>query len=184
MRRLTFVLVAAFVLAAATAAPALAAQPYPVSFHQFDLGDPESTSGGVASSGAVTLATSGLDSGTYGDAYGNGPLPYLSGRWTSRTFTTPAPFSELVASWNADTPEGTWIKVEMRARTDKGALTKWYTMGVWSYSDASFRRTSIGHQGDADGYIAIDTFFAKDHLMTAYQLQVTLFRSTGTTATP
>src|SRR5437667_107386 len=82
-------------------------------------------------------------------------------------------------SWDADTPAGTWIQVEMRATTDKGDLTKWYVMGRWAYGDGDIQRTSVGGQGDADGYIAIDTFFAKDHPMTAYQLRLTLYRAVG-----
>jgi hypothetical protein len=44
-------------------------------------------------------------------------------------------FTELVSSWNADTPSGTWIQVEMRGTTNKGATTKWYVMGRWAYGD-------------------------------------------------
>jgi len=97
-----------------------------------------------------------------------------SGTWSSPWFSTGFGFTELVASWNASTPAGSWIEVNMRATTDKGALTKWYTMGRWAYGDADFQRTSVGGQGDADGFVSIDTFFAKDHPLTAYQLSVTL----------
>src|SRR5439155_3271686 len=183
MLRRSFVGVAALVLLIATATPARAAQTYPVSFHWFDLGRPAASAGVSYSSGGVTLGMSGLSSGTYSDSYGNGPFPFVSGSWTSPSWT-PAPFTELVASWNADTPLGTWIQVEMRATTDRGTLTKWYVMGEWAYDDSYFHRTSIGHQGDADGFIAIDTFFAKDHPMTDYQLRVTLFRSSTSRATP
>ena len=105
------------------------------------------------------------------------PLPkggVTSGTWTSPWFSTGFGFSELVASWNASTPAGSWIEVRMRATTDKGTPTKWYVMGQWTYDDTSFHRTSVGGQGDADGFVSIDTFFAKDHPLTAYQLSVTL----------
>src|SRR5207248_2233962 len=49
--------------------------------------------------------------------------------------------------------------------------------GRWAYGDADIHRTSVGGQGDADGYVAIDTFFAKDHQLTSYQLHVNLFGS-------
>jgi hypothetical protein len=42
----------------------------------------------------------------------------------------------------------------------------------------------VGGQGDADGFVSIDTFFAKDHDAISYRLRVTLFRRAGTTATP
>ena len=35
-----------------------------------------------------------------------------------------------------------------------------------------------------DGFVSIDTFFAKDHPLTSYQLRVTLYRTPSTTAKP
>ena len=98
-----------------------------------------------------------------------------SSSWTSPVHTTGFGFTELVASWNAQTPAGTYIKVSMSAARDDGTLTKWYTMGIWAYGDGDIQRTSVGGQGDADGYVAIDTFFAKDHPLYGYQLKVDLY---------
>jgi hypothetical protein len=149
-RRLASVAAAcAFALVAASGA--LAAQPYPVSFHSFPLG------------AGLTL-----------------PAGAATSTWTGPVYTTGFGFTELVASWNADTPPGTWIEVDMRGTTDKGVQTKWYVMGKWAYDDADFHRTSVGGQGDENGYIAVDTFFAKDHPLTSYQLRVTLNRFAGT----
>ena len=54
-----------------------------------------------------------------------------------------------------------------------------------SEAAGDIHRTSVGGQGDADGTIAIDTFFAaKGVAVTKYQLRVTLFRKQGTSATP
>ena len=97
--------------------------------------------------------------------------------WTSPVFTTGFGFTELVASWNADTPPGTYIQVSMSAARGDGTFTKWYTMGIWAYGDGDIQRTSVGGQGDADGYVAIDTFFAKDHPLYGYRLKVDLFGS-------
>jgi peptidase C39-like protein len=57
-----------------------------------------------------------------------------------------------------------------------GHWGKWYILGRWSYGDHDFHRTSVGGQGDADGYVAIDTFFTKDQPAIAYRLRLTLFR--------
>jgi hypothetical protein len=105
-----------------------------------------------------------------------------TGTWTSPWFSPGFGFTELIASWNASTPAGTWIEVQMRGTTDKNALTKWYVLGQWTYDDADFQRTSVGGQGDENGFVAIDTFFAKDHPLVAYQLGVTLHGS-GVTVT-
>jgi hypothetical protein len=92
-------------------------------------------------------------------------------------------FTELVSSWNATTPAGTWIQVEMQASRDGGATaTKWYVMGRWASGDGDLHRNSVGGQADADGYVAIDTFFAKDHPFTGYRLRVTLLELPGSTA--
>ena len=103
-----------------------------------------------------------------------------SGTWTSPSFAPGFGLTELVASWNASTPAGAWIDVEVRGTTDKGAVTKWYVLGRWAYDDTSFQRTSVGGQGDLNGFVAIDTFFAKDHPLLSYQLRVTLHGSGAT----
>ena len=72
----------------------------------------------------------------------------------------------------------------MQALTDRATWTKWYTMGRWASGAGDIRRNSVGGQGDADGYIAIDTFFAKDHPLTSYRLRVTLYKLPGTSASP
>jgi hypothetical protein len=65
-----------------------------------------------------------------------------------------------------------------------GRITKWYLLGIWASGDGTVHRTSRSAQGDADGFVAIDTFFAKDHLLTRYQLRATLYRATTTTSSP
>jgi hypothetical protein len=63
-------------------------------------------------------------------------------------------------------------------------------MGRWtsqmpSESTGDIHRTSLGGQGDADGTVSIDTFFARDGMgLTSYQLRVTLLRRAGTHADP
>jgi hypothetical protein len=42
----------------------------------------------------------------------------------------------------------------------------------------------VGGQGDADGFVAIDTFFAKDHPAVAYRLRLTLFKRDGSSVSP
>ena len=93
-------------------------------------------------------------------------------------------FNELVSSWNAITPVGTWVQSEVQPQLDDGHWGKWYVLGRWSSSDADFHRTSVGGQGDADGFVSIDTFFAKDHPAVAYRLRLTLYRRAGRSATP
>ena len=164
----------------ATAGPAAASQVYPVSYHSFALSGGQGT---VLRSGALTLASSGLTTTSYPDPSGT-PRIYDMGSWTSTPFTTGFGFTELVSSWIAQTPAGTFIHVYMSAIRGDASPTKWYTMGIWASGDSDIHRTSIGGQGDGDGYIAIDTFFAKDHPMIGYRLKLELYRATGSTASP
>ena len=57
-------------LTLASAAPALAAQPYPVDFHTFDLAS-GTTAGLTSAGGSLTLASSGLASTSYTDLHTN-----------------------------------------------------------------------------------------------------------------
>jgi hypothetical protein len=191
MIRHAFVTVAAaWGLLLASAAPALAAQPYPVNFHTFDLGS-GTASGVTYSGGALKLASRNLGSQAYTDPYANfagdgvdGSGTYQYGTWTSPILPLSFPFDELVSSWNAKTPAGTWIQSEVQPQLDDGHWAKWYVLGRWASGDADFHRTSVGGQGDADGFVSIDTFFAKDHPAIAYRLRLTLLRKAGTSATP
>ena len=194
IRRVLITVAAAAALALVGTAPALASQPYPLNFRTFALNAPDAElSGTVFSGGSLTLASSGLNGPfAYSDPFTNysgdgvdGSGNYEFGTWTSGVTNLSFGFNELVASWNAHTPDGTWIQVEMQPQigTD-GHWAKWYILGRWSSSDYAFHRTSVGGQGDSDGYVAIDTFFAKDHLAVAYRLKVTLFRRVDSTESP
>jgi len=112
-------------------------------------------------------------------------MAYHSGTWISDPVTTPFAFDELVASWNAATPNGTWIKTELQA-TGSGRTTKWYTLGIWASGDGTIHRTSVPAQGDADGFVAIDTFIrsSKAAPLTSYQLRVSLYRADAAAGSP
>ena len=187
----TLLVIAAAVVAMTAASSASAAQPYPLDFHTFDLSG-GTTSGLSYSKGALSLANSrGLATAPYSDPFANangdgvdGSGTYQYGTWTSWVYTTHFAFNELVSSWNAKTPAGTWVQSEIQPQLDDGNWAKWYILGRWTSGDNDFHRTSVGGQGDADGYVSIDTFFAKDHPAVAYRLRLTLYRRAGSNAAP
>jgi hypothetical protein len=188
VRTLIALTAATFMLAAVSSASA--AQPYPIDFQTYDLSG-GTTSGLVYAKGALTLASKGLSTAPYADPFANingdgvdGSGTYQYGTWTSPVQATSFAFNELVSSWNAITPVGTWVQSEVQPQLDDGHWGTWYVLGRWSSSDADFHRTSKGGQGDADGYVAIDTFFAKDHPAVAYRLRLTLYRRAKSTASP
>jgi hypothetical protein len=145
----------------------------------------------AAGDGAITFGTA---AGTYAydDPFDSTTqtTTYDYATWTSPVYNPGFGLTELVASWTASTPSGTWLQVEMHGRTASGTTTKWYVMGRWtsqmpSETSGDIHRTSLGGQGDADGTIAIDTFLAAKRVaLTSYQLRVTLYRKQGTTAAP
>jgi hypothetical protein len=185
--RISFAIAAAVALVLSTTATASAKTigAPPVQFVRASL--TTGTPSGVVGGSTLTLASSGLSAGTYDDPFDNpdrGAIAYQSGSWTSTWTAVAFAFDELVASWNAATPAGTWIRTEMQAR-GSGRETKWYTMGVWASGDGDIHRTSLSGQGDIDGFVAIDTFIRdkKAAPLDSYRLRVTLYRASGT-ATP
>ncbi|WP_432141878.1 peptidase C39 family protein [Streptomyces sp. bgisy084] len=110
--------------------------------------------------------------------------------WTSPAHSLKVPATEAVASWNAHTPPGTWIAVELRGTYSDGGRTPWYVMGRWTAgdSDADIRRTSVDDQKDGKSSISTDTFAidapTSGLRLTSYQLRVTLHRRPGTALTP
>jgi hypothetical protein len=111
--------------------------------------------------------------------------PYDYATWTSQRHAVGFGGTQLVASWNATTPAGTWLQVEMRGTTNTGSTTNWYVMGRWASGDGDIHRTSVPGQADATGSVDVDTFSAADGVtLRAYQLRVTLYRAQGTRVTP
>lgn len=110
------------------------------------------------------------------------PAPGV-GTWTSSWREPGFAFTRLVPSWNALTPEGTWIDVEVQARRAAGGETAWYRMGRWALGDAIIKRASLDGQRDSDARVETDTLFASVPLA-AYRVRVTLSRNTAPTETP
>jgi hypothetical protein len=167
--------------------PTLVPQPANVSAVSFARADlSRGTAIGVTTgAGPRELATGGLVTGSYDDPYGQTGIGYESGSWTGDWIAVAFPFDELVASWNAETPPSTWIKVEMQAR-GTGRETKFYTMMTWASGDSDIHRTSTSGQKSADGDVNIDTFKRSGDAapLDSYRLRVTLYRRTGSAATP
>ena len=178
--------VAAIVIGSVPAAAKSSTGAPSASFARFVLS--QGTHTGIAEGSAELTLSGTLATGTYTDPFPTGSphdVAYQSGEWISLPFTAPFDFDELVASWNAATPDGTWIKTEMQA-TGSGRTTKWYTLGIWASGDGTIHRTSVPAQGDADGFVAIDTFIRskKAAPLRSYQLRVTLYRIAGSSLTP
>ncbi|MGW2017202.1 peptidase C39 family protein [Streptomyces sp. NPDC001927] len=108
--------------------------------------------------------------------------------WTSPVHTSSVPATEVIASWNAATPPGTWIQIELRGTYTDATTTPWYVMGRWASGDGDIRRTSVDDQSDGRSSIWTDTFAVDDPAsglrLASYQLRLTLHRTPGTRLTP
>jgi len=117
--------------------------------------------------------------GYNGQNYYNGG-DFMVGEATSPVVSTGFTFTEAIASWNADTPAGTWIETQIRAQFGT-RWTKWYILGIWAADYSTINRHSVRLQGDADGYVAVDTLVLtnKKETADAFQLKARLFSEDG-----
>ncbi|MGW2382588.1 peptidase C39 family protein [Streptomyces sp. NPDC001658] len=108
--------------------------------------------------------------------------------WTSPVHEPAVPATEVIASWNARTPAGTWLQIELKGTYSDGTATPWYVMGRWAAGDQDIRRTSVDDQSDGRSSVWTDTFAIDDPAtglrLAAYRLRLTLYRRPGTKSTP
>jgi hypothetical protein len=90
--------------------------------------------------------------------------------WTSPWCEPGFAVEELVASWSATTPRGTWIEVAAQGR---GART-WHVLGRWASGPVAKHRSSV----PADPEVDTDVWRPKAGT-TAYRLRVTRHSSRG-----
>ncbi|MDT7846457.1 peptidase C39 family protein [Streptomyces justiciae] len=143
---------------------------------------------------AVAGARPGLVIGTaagtvdYTDPHTGTTAGWEYASWTSPVHKLAVPSTEVIASWNAHTPDGTWLQVELKGTYSDGTDTPWYVMGRWAAGDQDIRRTSVDDQTDDKSSIWTDTFAIDDPAtglrLTSYRLRLTLYRKPGTKKTP
>lgn len=117
--------------------------------------------------------------GFHGHDYYNGG-GFLVGEALSPVTSTYFCFQEATPSWNADTPAGTWIETQLRARL-RGRWTRWYNLGIWATDTSTIERHSVDEQEDADGHVDTDTLIVTNHsaCANALQLKLRLFSTDG-----
>ncbi|MBB1253283.1 peptidase C39 family protein [Streptomyces sp. OF3] len=111
-------------------------------------------------------------------------------RWTGPVRVLPQPATEVLPSWNAHTPPGTWLRVEVRVGYTTGGRSPWYVLGVWASGDGPDvpRRTSVDGQKDGVTSVWTDTVTLDDSAGRArigsVQLRAVLLRAPGCDAVP
>jgi len=143
------------------------------------------TAAGVTASGGALTFTSPAGQTSYTDPYTGVTKSYDFATWTSAPVAPGFTAQEIIASWTATTPGGSWVQIDLQGVTALGNTTKWYVMGRWAADDTALKRTSLSGQGDTDGFVSIDTFVAAaGHELVSWQLRVTLLRPVGSADVP
>lgn len=109
---------------------------------------------------------------------------YEYATWTSPWTTPRTAFTQLVPSWNARTPAGSWVQVlvQVQVRSSAGATSKVKDLGRWTLPDAALKRSSASTQVDAVARVATDTLVATGKPLQAYRVFVKLMRTRGGSA--
>jgi hypothetical protein len=136
--------------------------------------------------GLVIAAAAGTRD--YSDPHTGERATWEYATWTSPLHRLTVPATEAIASWNAHTPDGTWLQIELKGTYSDGTATPWYVLGRWAAGDQDIRRTSVDDQSDGKSSIWTDTLAIDDPAtglrLTSYRLRLTLHRKPGTKLTP
>lgn len=109
------------------------------------------------------------------------PTAGADGTWTSDLVTPGFDFDELVASWNVDTPAGTWVEVAAQVVGASGE-SGWLELARWS-ADPGFRSATVPGQTDPLAVVDDDTVRARSGAgFTGYRLRLRLRRAPGVEA--
>jgi hypothetical protein len=104
------------------------------------------------------------------------PVPvegHVLGRAVSEEHAVPGGFDNVVPSFDALTPPGTWVRLTLAARVE-GQWTKDYDFGVWAFDKGTVVRHSKDKQEDAHGRVYTDTL-ALSRKADALRMTVWLF---------
>lgn len=107
-----------------------------------------------------------------------------TGHWTSETIRPGFGVTEIIASWNADTPAGSWVEIEVSGRTSSGRSTGWFVLGRWCADNpeqgGAIKRSSVDGQERDIATVYTDTLSVADgQALETYVLRVTLRRKQG-----
>lgn len=119
--------------------------------------------------------------GTAADTRSWGGRSWERATWTSAWATPGFSYDELITSWSAATPAGSWLEVSVRGRSAAGRATSWDLLARWQ-AGIRFEKRSGDAQSDDGTTLATDTWRTPG--LAALQLRVDLYRKAGSTARP
>lgn len=86
---------------------------------------------------------------------------YFLGTALSKPLPVAGGFREMILSWDASCPQGSWIILEARAMRQSG-WSEWFNLGYWTSDDFVFKRTSVRGQNTPEGRVDTDTLIFKE----------------------
>ena len=106
------------------------------------------------------------------------------GSLTSPVYKVPVRADTFNPSWNASTPSGTWMRLQMQVRSG-GSWTKWMDMGAWSSRTDTVRRHSVDGQRSGSWRVYTDTLQSVGTVFAdAYRYRLVLYtKKRGVTPT-
>lgn len=138
----------------------------------------------VAASGGTLRVVGTLATTSWDDPYrSGGSVPYEFGHWTSPWVTPGFGMNTLVPSWSSTTPNGTWVRIELRVKRGS-TVGSWDTLANWASNTSTIRRSSSLSQADDLASVDVDTLRSRGGAFDGWQLRATLFRKKGSTAIP
>ncbi|MCX6396600.1 MAG: peptidase C39 family protein [Propionibacteriales bacterium] len=111
-----------------------------------------------------------------------GGRSYEYATWTSGWTSPATTFTQLVPSWNASTPVGSWVQVLVQVRDTAAKTSTVKDLGRWTLPDSGLKRSSAGAQSDAVARVATDTLVSTGKPLRSYRLFVKLMRTAGGSA--
>lgn len=168
--------------------PAEAASPRRSSLVRYRATGFPGSHAGTAATTAGLVFSRATSSQAYTDPITRRSLSMQRAAWNGPVQTTGFGATQLIPSWNAATPVGTAVRVQLRARNNKGTWSRWFTVALWTSSSANATtptRMTYNGQSDAVATMATDTLKATSGtVFTAWQLRLELLRHSSTTARP
>lgn len=140
---------------------------------------------GTRVSGSALVLSNPTDTLTYTDPYGTAKKTrWQRGTWTSPWVSTGFAFSNLIPSWSAKVPHGTWLRVSARVKS-ASTTGSWDTVAYWTHGPKSINRASGTSQTDDLTKLAVDTLQANgSRSFDRWQVKVDLLRKPGATHSP
>ncbi|MFD2764738.1 peptidase C39 family protein [Micromonospora eburnea] len=142
------------------------------------------TADGVAAGAAGLVIGAPAGRVEHTEPHSGDTAEYELATWTSPAVELGFPVDEVVPSWTGDTPEGCWLRVELRGRYEGRPSTDWYDLGHWAADDTTIHRSSVPGQTRDEAWAKVDTFGLLRAAATGWQVRVTLYRRAGLAATP